>query len=125
MLAVFLATLAVAGLLHAFVTVLRVRRRDVVIGRALGLTGGDARSAARWTASTMTAAGVLIGVPAGMLVGRLVWARTAARLGVVVEHGLPWWAPVLTALGAFVTTLALAEVPARRAASGPLTLRAE
>jgi hypothetical protein len=73
----------------------------------------------------MTAAGVLIGVPAGMLVGRLVWARTADRLGVVVEHGLPWWAPVLTALGAFVTTLALAEVPARRAARGPLTLRTE
>ena len=38
MLAAFLAALAVAGLLHAYVTVLRVRRRDVVIGRALGLT---------------------------------------------------------------------------------------
>ena len=44
------------GCCTPFVTVLRVRRRDIVIGRALGLTGGAARSAARWTASTMTAA---------------------------------------------------------------------
>ena len=54
-----------------------------------------------------------------------MWAGTARRLGVVVEHGLPWWAPVLTGLGALVATLALAEIPARRTARGPLTLRAE
>ena len=73
----------------------------------------------------MVVAGVAIGVPLGIVVGRLVWAATADRLGVVLEHGLPWWAPVVTAVGAIAVTLALAELPARRSAAVPPTLRAE
>ena len=124
-LAAFLGTLGIAGLLHAVVTVLRARRRDVAIGRALGLTIGGSRSAARWATATMAVAGVAVGVPLGIVVGRLVWARTADRLGVIVEHGLPWWAPVVTAIGAVVITLVLAELPARRTSHVPPTLRAE
>ncbi len=125
MLSAFLGALAVAGLLHGLVTVLRGRRRDVAIGRALGLTSAGARSAARWAAVTMVVGGVLVGVPLGIVVGRLVWASTADRLGVILEHGLPWWAPVVLAVGAVAVTLALAELPARRTAHVPPTLRAE
>ena len=118
-LAAFLGTLGIAGLLHAVVTVLRARRRDVAIGRALGLTIGGSRSAARWATATMAVAGVAVGVPLGIVVGRLVWARTADRLGVIVEHGLPWWAPVVTAIGAVVITLVLAELPAAERPTSP------
>ncbi len=125
LLAAFLAVLAVAGLLHAVVSVLRGRRHDIAIGRALGLTTAEARSAARWAAATMVVAGVAVGVPLGIVVGRLVWAATADRLGVLLAHGLPWWAPVVTAVGAIAVALALAELPARRSATVPPTLRAE
>ena len=70
-------------------------------------------------------AGVAVGVPLGIVVGRLAWAATADRLGVIVEHGLPWWAPVVTAIGAVAVTLVLAELPARRTPHVPPTLRAE
>jgi hypothetical protein len=124
-LAAFLGALGVAGLLHAVVTVLRARRRDVAIGRALGLTVGGSRSAARWATATMAGVGVAVGVPLGIVVGRLVWARTADRLGVILEHGLPWWAPIVTAAGAVAITLVLAEIPARRTSHVPPALRAE
>jgi hypothetical protein len=125
MLGGFLLALAVAGLVHALLSVLRAGRQDVVIGRALGLTAAGARAATRWTASTLAAVGIVIGVPIGVVAGRLVWAATAERLGVVLAHDLPWWAPPATALGTLVLTLALAELPARRAVRGPLTLRSE
>jgi hypothetical protein len=125
LLAAFLAALGTAGLLHALMTVLRARRQDLVIGRALGLTISGSRSAARWAAATIVLAGVAVGVPLGIAVGRLVWAATADRLGVILEHGLPWWAPAVTALGAVAVTLAIAELPARRTSSAPPTLRAE
>lgn len=41
----------------------------------------------------------------------------ACQLGVVIEQALPWWAPVVVAASAVAVTLALAELPARRAAT--------
>jgi hypothetical protein len=115
-LATFLGVLGIAGILHALVTVARRRRRDIVIARALGLSSRGARAAIRWSAATMGTIGLVVGIPLGIVVGRLVWAATARGLGAVVEQALPWWAPVLAIAGALAITLALAELPARRTA---------
>ncbi len=126
-LAAFLALLGLGGLLHALVTVVRRRRRDVVIARALGLSTAGARATTRWSAMTMVAIGIVVGIPLGVAVGRLAWAATARQLGALVEQAPPWWAAVVVAAGAVAVTLALTELLARRAAAARLseTLRAE
>lgn len=105
-----------AGLLHAVVGVARRRRRDVVIARALGMSSGGARATMRWSAVTMVVIGLVLGVPLGIVAGQFVWAATARRLGTVVEQALPWWSPLVAVAGTLLVTLALAELPARRAA---------
>ena len=126
-LAAFLGLLGLGGLLHTLVTVVRRRRREVVIARALGLSTAGARATTRWSAMTMVAIGIVVGIPLGMVVGRLAWAATARQLGALVEQALPWWAAIVVAACAVAMTLALTELPARRAAAARLaeTLRAE
>ena len=115
LLAGFLGALAVAGLLHALVSVLarpasrhrhrpgaRPDDRRGAFGGPLG-GGHDGRRRRRRRRAARDRR------------RPLVWAATAVRLGVLLEHALPWWAPVVTALGVLAVTLALAELPSRAA----------
>jgi predicted lysophospholipase L1 biosynthesis ABC-type transport system permease subunit len=89
-----------------------------VIGRSLGLISREARSSLRWDAGILTVAGLAVGLPLGVAAGRVAWDLVADRLGVVVEHALPWWAPLpLVVAGAVLAVTAVAaELPARAAA---------
>jgi putative ABC transport system permease protein len=125
-LAVVLAGMAVLGIAHALGVCVRRRARDLALLRALGLRARDIRVAVDWQSLAMVAAGVIVGVPLGVLIGRLAWAATADSLGVRAVH------PVSSATGlvvpaAALVALAVAVVPAARAAHGlPSTrLRAE
>ena len=68
-LAAFLCVLAVAGVLHALLTALRRRRRDIAITRALGLTGGRAADSLVWQAVLTALVGVATGTLLGVIVG--------------------------------------------------------
>jgi ABC-type lipoprotein release transport system permease subunit len=114
-LAAFLGCLGLAGLIHALAVTLRRRRRDVVIGRSLGLTGRGARSSLRWDAGILTVAGLAVGLPLGVAAGRVAWDLVADRLGVVVAHALPWWAPLVVGVAVLAVTAVAAELPARAA----------
>ena len=84
-------------------------------------------SVVTWQAMTILAIAIVVGVPVGLAVGRLLWSSFAASLGVVPVVV----APVLVlVVGAFVLLLAgalLAAAPALLAARTPTTmaLRAE
>ena len=91
------------------------RGRDVRILRALGFTPRDIRRCSLAEALTIAGVGVLVGVPAGLLVGRQAWKLTTDDLGVVATQPVP----VLVVLGAagvagFVAVVASA-LGARRA----------
>jgi hypothetical protein len=111
----FLAVLGLAGLVHAVVVTLRRRRRDVAVARSLGLGTAGARSSLRWSSLTVVAVGLLIGIPLGIAAGRFTWGAIAGRLGVLVEHTLPWWAPLGVAALVVAVGLVVSELPARRA----------
>jgi ABC-type antimicrobial peptide transport system permease subunit len=66
-------------------------------------------------------------VPAGLIVGRLLWSRLATSLGVQVLIAVPWPTIVITCATALITAAAFSLVPARRAARRPIAevLRAE
>jgi ABC-type lipoprotein release transport system permease subunit len=114
-LSAFLGCLGLAGLIHALVVTLRRRRRDVVIGRALGLDTRGARSSLRWDAGILTVAGLAVGLPLGVLAGQVAWGLVADRLGVVVDDALPQWAPIVVGVAVLAVAAVAAELPARAA----------
>jgi hypothetical protein len=114
-LAIFFALLAVATVAHALVTTVRRRRADLAILRSVGFTKRDARLAIAWQATLLAIVGTVIGVPAGIIVGRLLWKQFAESFPVVYAPPLALLAVLLAAPAAVAIANALAVGPARRA----------
>jgi hypothetical protein len=113
-LAVVLAAMAVLGVAHALGLCVRRRERDLALLRALGFRARDVRASVDWEALAMAVAGVVLGVPLGLLIGRLAWNATADSLGVRAVHQIPS-ATWLVIPAAMLLALAIAVVPAARA----------
>lgn len=114
-LAAFFAMLAVATVAHALATTVRRRRGDLAVLRSMGFTRTDARLAVAFQASLLAVAGVLLGVPAGIVVGRFLWKQFADNYPVVYAPPLALVAIVLAAPVAVVVSNLLAIGPARNA----------
>jgi ABC-type lipoprotein release transport system permease subunit len=87
-LAVFLALLAIAAAWHVLMTSTRVRRREFAILRSLGLTRRGMRTVLSAQATTIGTAGLLVGIPVGLIGGRLAWSVVTGR--VPLENVPPW-----------------------------------
>jgi FtsX-like permease family len=87
-LAAFLALLAIAASWHVLMTSTRVRRREFAILRSLGFTRRGMRAVLSAQATTIGAVGLLIGIPVGLVVGRLAWSVVTGR--VPLENVPPW-----------------------------------
>jgi hypothetical protein len=72
-LGIFFGLLAAATVAHALVTTVRRRQRDLAVLRAIGFTRRQSRGAIASQATLLAIAGVIAGVPLGVLFGRLVW----------------------------------------------------
>jgi ABC-type lipoprotein release transport system permease subunit len=114
-LAIFIGVLGVIAIGYAFVTAVQRRRADLAMHKALGMTRAGVRAIVLIQATTTVLIGVLVGVPLGLLLARLVWRVQVDNLGarfVVV-------APALLLAGVCLAALVLANVssllPARRA----------
>jgi predicted lysophospholipase L1 biosynthesis ABC-type transport system permease subunit len=105
------ALAAFATLVHVLLTSVRRRRRDLAILQTLGFRRRQVAATIAWQALTLAGISLLIGVPLGILLGRLGWAAFAYRLGVVSE-------PVVSPLSVIaipvtlVATLLVSVVPA-------------
>jgi putative ABC transport system permease protein len=84
-LAVLFAVAAFATLVHVLLTSVRRRRRDLAILQTLGFRRGQVAATIAWQALTLSCLALAIGVPIGILLGRLGWSAFAYRLGVVSE----------------------------------------
>jgi hypothetical protein len=76
-----------ATLAHYLVVSVTRRRRETGLHKALGFVRRHAAVAVFWQTTPVALAGILIGVPAGIVAGRLIWQAFAANLGVVA---VPW-----------------------------------
>jgi hypothetical protein len=114
---VVVALLAVGNLI-----VLSVRRRghDLAVVRALGCTPRQVDRIVALQATLLALAGVVVGVPAGIIFGQLVWARVADAYGVADDAAWPWVAIAVAVAGTLVLVNAIAWLPARRAAQKPV-----
>jgi ABC-type lipoprotein release transport system permease subunit len=126
-LAGMLAVLGAAALVHSSLVTGRRRARELAVMRALGFTPGQAAGAVRWQGVATAAAGLVIGLVAGIAVGRVAWRRLADTIDVVTAVRLPAWAPLLAAAWMLAVALAATWWPsvATRRARPSVLLRTE
>ena len=125
--AAVVALLAVGALGHGLHTDTRRHRRQLGIMRALGFTTGQVRHSVTWRAAAVGITSAIIGVPSGVILGRLAWRLIEDQVGLASAPLTPLLAPPLAAVVAVALAAALAVWPGIRVARYPLAtaLRAE
>ena len=115
-LAVLIGGLALLAVGHALVTAVRRRRRDLALLKTLGFDRRQVRATIAWQATTLATVGLVVGIPGGLIVGRLVWRLIADGLGVSTTVTIPTLAVLLTIPAVLLLVNLIAYFPARTAA---------
>lgn len=111
----FFVAIGAIGLLHALAISTRRRRGDLAVLRALGLRRRQVPRVISTEAITLTVAGIVVGAPAGLAIGRLLWRLLVDDLGVVADPQVPWLLIAMSVPAALVVALAVAWWPGRMA----------
>ncbi|MFL6203908.1 MAG: FtsX-like permease family protein [Acidimicrobiales bacterium] len=114
-LAGFLAILAALAAVHALVSTVRMRRQELAVLRTLGFERAQLSRTLWWQATTIGVVGLVLGVPLGLLVGRLVWGAVAASIGVVEDPVTPVLAIAAVVVGVLAILSVTALLPGRAA----------
>ncbi len=112
-LVVLLVLMAVAALTHSLVTSVRRRRRDLALLKTLGFVGKQVSSTARWQGFALAGAALLIGVPLGLVIGRVFWSLFADAIGVATDASIPLLPVVLAVPVTLAAAAIIATIPAR------------
>ena len=115
-LAALMGGLALLAVGHALVTAARRRRRELAILKVIGFDRRQVQATVAWQATTLATVGLVVGIPAGLIVGTFAWRLVADGLGVAPVVAIPWLAVLLTIPGALVLVNVTALLPARAAA---------
>jgi len=126
-LAIGLAVGAVAALGLTLTASVRRRRRDLALFKTLGFVRRQLVAAVAWQSTVAVGIGTVIGVPLGIVIGRLLWNLFAQAIYVVPDPSVPAPDIGLIVVGSLVLANVVAAVPGLLAARTPtaLLLRAE
>jgi ABC-type lipoprotein release transport system permease subunit len=126
-LAVFLAVLGAVAVGHALFSSAYRRRRDFAVLQALGVTRRGIRAIVTTQATVVGAAGLIVGVPLGLIAGRAGWRAITDRVPLTFRSPLAVLAVVIVIPVALLAANVLAIIPARRASKvePALVLRSE
>jgi hypothetical protein len=114
LLAGLVAILSAMTLAHALAVMVQQRRRDLAILSVFGLRRRAVRGVTGCSTLVMAVAAVVVGVPLGLVGGRLVWQWLASTIGVEAGPVRPWLAPVEAAAVALVVPQAVNLVATRK-----------
>lgn len=103
-----LALLAGAAVSFVLIAGVRGRRRELALLRTFGFSRRDVAASLLWQSSTTAALALLVGVPLGVVAGRLAWTALAESIGVVAEPRIPL--SILAVVAAVVVLANLAAV---------------
>jgi hypothetical protein len=105
----------------------RRRRRDLAVLKMLGFTRRQLAAAVAWQSTTAVAIGTIVGVPLGIVLGRLLWDAFVHQIYAVPLPVVPVLSVVLVAVGGLVIANVVAALPGRIAAASPTAtlMRAE
>jgi FtsX-like permease family len=122
-----LAVGAIVALGLTLLTSVRRRRRELALLKTLGFTRRQLAATVAWQSSVAVGLGVVIGVPVGIVLGRVLWNEFTSALHVVPEPTVPAFTIAVIAVGAIVLANLVAAVPGRQAArtKTAVLLRAE
>ncbi|MGB9113009.1 MAG: FtsX-like permease family protein [Acidimicrobiales bacterium] len=82
-LGVVLAIFGAATLTHLLIVSVGRRRREMGLLKALGFVSRQVGAKVYWQATTVTLVGLVVGVPVGIALGRVIWRAFALNVGVV------------------------------------------
>jgi hypothetical protein len=88
-LAALLLLLAVATTGHALISLVRRKARDLAILKTLGFLRSQLSATVAWQATALATVGLVVGIPLGVVVGRLSWKVMAHSLGAVTPPSVP------------------------------------
>jgi hypothetical protein len=118
-----LAVFGAATLAHLLIVSVSRRRQDVGLLKVVGFVNRQVASVVGWQATTLAVAGIVIGVPVGIAIGRSVWLAFANNLGAVPVAVVPVPLIGLLVAGVLVAANLIAVAPAlvaTRAKAGDL-----
>ena len=110
-----LLALVAAAVAHVLLVSVAGHRRDVAVLRAIGFTRPQSWAAVSVHASLLALAACVIGIPIGVVLGRLVWDRIAQGLFVVARPIAPVPALALMCVVLVAVAVVASLVPAWRA----------
>jgi hypothetical protein len=115
-LAALLAVVAAAALAHQLASSVRERRRELALLRMLGFSSSQLRRTVASQSALLAGVAVLLGVPLGLALGRVVWRTFADGLHVDPSVSLPWPWVAGAVPAALLLAFALSIAPSVRAA---------
>ena len=121
-LALVLGGLGLLALGHTLVSAVHHRRRDLGVLKALGFDRRQLRATIAWQSTILATAGLLVGIPVGLIVGSLIWRRIASGLGVVTSPSIPVLSVALLVPAAIALVNLVAYFPGRAAARTPVAV---
>jgi ABC-type antimicrobial peptide transport system permease subunit len=107
-----LAGLAVLLLLHTLVTSIRRRRRELAVLEAIGFVHWQVRASIVMHAVALVVVAMVIGIPIGVITGRMIWRKFAFDLGIVSLPVIPIGLVIAALAGAVVLAAIVALAPA-------------
>ena len=116
MLGALLSTLALVTITHLLISSVRRRRRDHAVLRMIGFTRRQVRAAVAWQAATLMAVALALGIPAGLIAGRLAWLAFTRQIGVLPVLQVPPLTFGVLVPAALAIALIVSALPAGSAA---------
>ena len=115
-LAGLLVVLALGALLVILIGSVRRHRQDLAVLMTMGCVGRQIVGTAEWQATALAVTAVVVGVPAGLVIGRWAWHVVAHSVGSVSPVVVPGLAALVVATATVVVAGGLAFGPGWSAA---------
>jgi hypothetical protein len=115
-LAAILGGLGLLAVGHALVVSIRQRRREFAVLKTIGFTRRQVRATVAWQATTIATVALVIGIPTGLIIGKLVWRAVANSLGIATITTIPTIELLVMIPAAVAVVGLIAFFPARAAA---------
>jgi hypothetical protein len=110
----FVMTLALVGLVSSLIALVQTERPRLAIAGAIGLTKRQRRQVYTGASAALAAVGVVIGIPFGVLLGHRAWEALSNGIDIPTGSVVDWLPVIITTVSLFTVTACVAQLADRR-----------